>query len=204
MCLPYMGEEAADEPPGSNEIRQLMQGQYFPATVGLLMKQYPDLASKAEDAVFDGVLQFLAKRAAGGVIEHPAAWIRTASRSHLLNLKRRAVRETTDEDLMKRPAPSYQPNVEDKDVLNYLKSLIERWPNARMRVITLLYLEAGYFGEPLSVEEAASSVSAILCEDVPWTSISKTRLRGLERLKTEILTIAEQTGLNPLTGEEVR
>jgi DNA-directed RNA polymerase specialized sigma24 family protein len=196
-------DEEEDMPPGSAAVRLLMENGTLAAIHRWLVRLYPDVSAHAEDAVVDGVVRFLAARASGREINEPAAWIRVTARNRVLNLLERQVgRETEADGLEDFVAQASGPTAEDKDVFRYLKGLIERWPSGRLRVITLLYLEAGCEQEPLSQQEAAEMASAILGEDVPWTVIGKTRQRGFERLRAEILAIASQTGINPVTGEE--
>lgn len=168
-----------------------------------LAKHYPDAGAHIEDAVIDAVVRFLSARSKGKQIDEPAAWIRVAAKNRVLNILERQVgRETGDGALESLTTSTTDPTAEDKDVFQYLKNMIDRWPSGRMRVVTLLYLEAGYEQEPLSQQEAAETASLVLDEDVPWTAIGKTRQRGFERLRAEILAIATQTGINPITGEE--
>lgn len=191
------------EPPGSDEVRQLMQDRTLAVIAGALGKTYPDVSSHVEDAVVEGVVRYLAKRKAGVEIENPAGWIRVTAKNHLLNkLEREIGRETTDENLSSVAESCGEPSLEDRETFQFIKGLVERWESRRLKVVTLLFLEAGYEGEALSHVEAANYARDILGEDVPWTSIGQTRRRGLTRLKAEILTIAEETGFDPITGKE--
>lgn len=192
-----------DEPPGAAEVRLLMKDGDFETIQRWLVKRYPDAKSDIEDAVVDAVVRYMAARAKGKQVSEPAAWVRVAAKNRILNiLERQVARETDADGLVDLPVGSGEPTFEDKDAFHYLKALIERWPSGRLRVVTLLYLEAGYEQEPLSQQESAEMASLILDEDVPWTAIGKTRQRGFERLNAEILEIASQTGINPMTGEE--
>jgi DNA-directed RNA polymerase specialized sigma24 family protein len=200
---PDVTNEQEVEPPGSDEVRRLMRGPTLAVIAGALRKTYPDASSHVEDAVIEGVVSFLAKRKAGVEIENPAGWIRVTAKNYLLNkLEREIGRETTDENLSSFAESRGEPSLEDREMFQFIKGLVERWESRRLKVVTLLFLEAGYEGEPLSQMEAANYASDILGEDVPWTSIGQTRRRGLTRLKAEILTIAEETGFDPITGKE--
>lgn len=191
------------EPPGAAEVRDLMAEGHLETIQRWLVAKFPDATADVEDAVVDAVVRFLTARAKGKQIDEPAAWIRVAARNKVLNiLERQVARETGDDELEDVEVQSSEPTTEDRDAFQYLRTLIERWPSGRLRVVTLLYLEAGYEQEPLSQQEAAEMASLILDDDVPWTAIGKTRQRGFERLRAEILGIASQTGINPITGEE--
>lgn len=180
-----------------------MEDYSLAVIAGILRRDCPDAASHVEDAVVEAVTRYLAKCAVGAEIENPAGWIRVTAARYLLNkLEREIGRETTEEGVSSLEDYSSEPSVEDRDIFRFLKDLVERWESRRMRVVTLLYLEAGYEGETLSHVEAAKDASEILGENVPWTSIGQTRSRGLTRLKAEILAIAEETGFDPITGRE--
>ncbi len=192
-----------DVPPGSSDVRLLMANGDLSTIQHWLAKRYPDADAHIEDAVVDAVVRFLAAKSSGKQIDEPGAWIRVVAKNRVLNILERQIARQTDEDaLVHLACDSAGPTAEDRDVFRYLKNIIDRWPSGRMRVITLLYLEAGYEQEPLSQQEAAEMASLILDEDVPWTAVGKTRQRGFDKLRAEILTIATQTGINPITGEE--
>lgn len=198
-----MSDEEADNPPGSAAVRDLIANGTFQTIIGWLIKKFPDAKADAEDAVVDGVVRFLASRGKGKDIPEPGAWIRVAAANRIRNILRRRIgREASDEYIDDTRASHDEPTLEDKETFAYLRNLIAKWPSERMRVITLLYLEASYEQEPLSQQEAAEIASQILGEDVPWTAVGKTHRRGIERLRAEILAIANETGINPVTGEE--
>jgi DNA-directed RNA polymerase specialized sigma24 family protein len=198
-----VNEEGVDNPPGNAAVRDLMADGTLRTIIGWLIKEFPDAKADAEDAVVDAVVRFLAKRSKGELINEPGGWIRVAAANRIRNLLRRRInRERSDEYLDDGPATFGEPTPADKETFTFLKTLIDRWPSKRMKVITLLYLEAGYEQEPLSQQEAAELASQILGEDVPWTAVGKTHQRGMERLRAEILAIASETGINPITGEE--
>lgn len=196
---------APAEPPGHREVRELMLSDALSPMVRTLRKRYPDAAADAEDAVTDAVAKFLAKRTAGEEMEKPAGWIFVTAKRFLLNkLEREVNRETSDDALADGHSDPPDGEVLDKDTYQFLKGLVERWESRRLSVVTLLYLEAEYENEPLTQQEAAEQASVLLDEDVPWTSVGKTRSRGFVRLREQIRDIARQTGINPIDGRETK
>jgi hypothetical protein len=185
------------EPPGHEEVRALMGDGSLAGVMRHLTSLYPDAASGAEEAVYSAIATYLAKRKNGAVIDEPVNWIFVVAKNYILKCLERRINRETPYDLVFRQA-STEDNVHAGETYEYLKGLVDRWESRRLRVVTALYLESYYIDEPLSQVEAAEQASLLLDEDVPWTSIGKTRARGLQRLREQILQIASDTGINPI------
>lgn len=70
--------------------------------------------------------------------------------------------------------------------LEYLLTLLRRWDNERMALVTELHLRAALAGDPLSPEEAAEIASGVLDEEIRPQTTSVWKHRGLARLAREL------------------
>lgn len=191
------------EPPGNAEVRELMLSDALPRIARVLADKYPTARNDAEDAVYDAVAKYLAKRADQVEIDKPDSYIFITAQNFMLRKVQRQVnRESGEDDTPEGVGEYADTDAIDKDTYQYLRGIVRRWESKRLREVTLLFLEAAYEGEVLTQQEASEQVSVLLDEDVPWASIGKTRSRGFHRLRDEILDIASKTGINPIDGSE--
>ena len=180
-----MTDQPADD--SHHVVEGLLLDGFLAGVATRLGRAYPDARADVEDAVAEAVIRFLAKAGKGELIEKPRDWIFVVAKNDVLRrLQRIKNREVTYE-----PDEDEQTGGPDEEALaddtyKFIVGLVERWPSARLRVVTLLFLESAHLNSPLSYYEAADEASAILDEDVPCKSIGKTKTRGLERLAAEL------------------
>lgn len=166
----------------------LLKDGYLAAVEGALRRDFPDAASEAEDAIAVAVVRLLVASGKGRVLDEPRSWLFKVARNDIVRrLQRVHARQRPyepDEDT--RIVRAAEDDALADEVYKFVRSRIERWEQDRMRVVTLLYVEAAHFGEPLTEDGAATLATDILGEVVPKTSIGNTWRRGFKRLASEV------------------
>jgi hypothetical protein len=159
---------------GSGELDRL---------VGALRQTFPDLAHDVEDAVFGAVGKLL-ERHRERPVEHVGAWLYEVAKNSLLRLGARRAKQPGTE-LVAQPRDPAEV-VYGRETLRLVIRIIDAWENAHIRVVTRLYIEAAWLGEPLSLIEARDQATSILAEELSITSIGTWKSRGFERLAAEL------------------
>jgi len=173
---------------GHDLVLGLLRDGYLAAVEGALRRDFPDAASDAEDAIAVAVVRLLVAFGDGRVSDEPRSWLFTAARNDIVRrLQRLHARQRPyepDEDT--RTVRAAEDEALADEVYKFVRSRIERWEQERMRVVTLLYVEAAHFGEPLTEDGAATLATEILGDVIPKTSIGNTWRRGFKRLASEL------------------
>src|SRR5258708_3391276 len=148
--------------------------------VGALRKTYPDLRDEVEDAIHEA-FHGLRRGRAG---QPPGAWIYKVAPNPLL----RAFRDRRPSSPLD-PAPQAPDPAEiaqGRQTLALIKRIVDGWENAHIRVVTMLYIEATWLGEPLSLLEAQEHAATILDDEISIRSIGTWKARGFDRLVEEL------------------
>jgi hypothetical protein len=175
-------EATADTP--AEQVVSLMGTGEFDRLIGALRNAFPDLRDEAEDAIFEAVAKLL-RRSNERRIEHVSAWIYKVATNHLIRTHHQRARRTDAEpELDEKQDPAEIAH--GRETLALVKRIIVTWENAHIRVVTLLYVEAAWLGEPMSLLEARDLATSILGEELSLGSIGTWKDRGFNRLTAEL------------------
>jgi DNA-directed RNA polymerase specialized sigma24 family protein len=175
-------EPKAELPPDSSveEILHLMASGGLDRLMGTLRSHYPDLRDEVEDAVYEAISRLFRHKP----VQHPSAWIYKVASNYIVHKFRDRTPYLNVEPATGGEDPAEV--VQGRQALALIKKIVERWENAHVRVVTMLYIEAAWLGEPLSLLEARENAASILGEDLSIGSIGTWKARGFDRLVEEL------------------
>jgi len=174
----------------ADEVRKMIAQGFVDGLVRRYEARFVAYAPHVEDVVYDQVEQVV-RRSKEERIEDP--------RRLLVWLVRRRIL-----DLLKRPPGRYGYEAEEGEdwdtpevvaersaLFRAVKELVARWPNRRMRILTELFLDAGFHGEQLSMLDAQTIMREQYGEDMTYDNVKRTVNRGWGRLAAEASEIVQ-------------
>jgi len=171
----------------TEEIEELVREGYFDGVVGRLSARFPNLPwHDVEDAVETAVVTVLKATSEGKVIDEPRGYLYAVALNELRKRAKSGGAAEYDAEIHGRAESSAEDEILGRELFRVIKRLVDKWESGRMRTITLLFLESASEGERLSLVEAARLASEILGEQVPMSSVGKTKERGLRRLAEQL------------------
>lgn len=161
-------------------MTELMQGRFFDLLIGRLHSKFPRHKALAEDAVAQAVEQLALRHE---TIREVEPWLWTVSLHELGKLARRADRYADLGDLPDGEVGDPSEEVLVREAFRVVRQAVQQWDNKRIRVVTLLYLEAAVEMVRLDRAGAARLASEILGEPINPESVSQWRKRGFRDLR---------------------
>jgi DNA-directed RNA polymerase specialized sigma24 family protein len=129
--------------------------------------------------------------------EDLAGYLFVAAKNRLLRaIDARGRLPTTDIDPDTRPDDGSSPDrhYDRKDLYAFLKRLVARWDNERMRTIVEIVLDAAYQDVSLTGAEIAEQAEVLTGEQFSLSSVYDWKNRGLRRLHEELERSVERDG----------
>lgn len=178
------------------EVEAMLADGTLEGITSRLRRDYPVLAAEADGAVGHGV-EKLIRLAQNRTPTRPRAYLAACAHNEMTRMVRRRARELSLETLADRgddedSGQGWQPeqggwSVEEKALLTatyeQLRGHVSTWDTDNVRVVTLLYLEAAFLGEPLPSQDAAALASDLLGYEVDDAFVRTWKSRGFKRLR---------------------
>jgi DNA-directed RNA polymerase specialized sigma24 family protein len=171
------------------DLRHMVDERFPEGLVRVLERRFPS-ANHAdyEDAVSTGFEKLVVK----GPTHNPQGYVTTVAVNAMKQWLRRAAVEQLaveedDEplvDIWLDPTPD---EVIAENAYLFMRELVGRWESRNLKTTTLLVIEAGKLGEPLSSAELAERLEELLVEDILPDTVRQWRKRGLDRLRDELV-----------------
>lgn len=173
-----------DESPISAELIRLIEHGFVDRTVRGLQAKHPDAADDVEDAVATAVVKLVTRFNSGKPpVGDIAGYVYTAARNGVYDAHKRHQRDVEfDPDAHDSMGQSADHDLLQKEAYRAIQQIVRRWPNRNLREYMLLYLDALYYGEPLTIIDAARQLSDIFGEEVNPGSIGTWKRRALAKL----------------------
>ncbi|MDA0640608.1 hypothetical protein [Nonomuraea ferruginea] len=165
------------------EITHLISTGFFDGCVRMLVQSMGVNQADVEDAILDAIVRLLERNARKTPIEDMKKYLYSCARNGLRR-RQKALALSTDAVHLDGEYPSAEQEALSTARYTEMVAHVKTWENARIRVVTLLYLAGIYEGDPLTITEVATQASDILGESVEANSIGTWRKRGLDRLAT--------------------
>ena len=172
-----------DESQHGADVVRLMEEGFLDGVVRLLRSQNPDAGDDVEDAVANAVLKLVTRTTNGAPVTDVRAYLFTAARNGVYDAHARMRRledfDPERHDVLGLPADHA---LLQKEAYRAVQTLVRRWPNRNLREYMLLYLDALYQDEPLTLTDAAEKLSDLFGEQVNLLSIGTWKRRALAKL----------------------
>lgn len=102
-----------------------------------------------------------------GAVRHPRGYLIVAVRNTLRNVLRRLVPEELDGNEPGLAArPTHDERLFANELLELVRSKLNHWPNRQMAVVTLSYIEAAFYDEPIDPEGIQQIVLDTLGDEI--------------------------------------
>ena len=181
--LPYV-EAPTTRPKLLEELEKLTRERFPEGLARRLEHRFRDTGLDVDAAVGDAI-EIMVKKANTLQVDNARAYLTAVA----TNLLRRAATQQAALSFDDRDDVAEE-SAEDEalrtEIFRYVKGLVGRWENVRMRATTLLVLDATFLGEPLTTAELAEQLEDIVGEEVSLVAVRKWKQRGLERLADEL------------------
>ncbi len=185
------------ESPTASLLEALFQDGSLERIYRGLRTQIPSATiEEVQDAVGHAVVATLRARPSTPP-EEPAGYLFVAAKRRLLSaIDARGRLSTADVDPDTQPDGSSRPEdqFDCKDLFNFLKRLVARWDNERMRTIVELVLDAANEGVSMTGQELAEAAESLTGETYSLSSVYDWKVRGLRRLHEELERSVERDG----------
>jgi DNA-directed RNA polymerase specialized sigma24 family protein len=192
-------EGAASLNPGIVADVEAMLGDGFvEGLVRRLCRDFPALSSEGMGAVGHAVEKMIVRPVAP---TNPRGYLAASAYNEMKRLIRKRARtesldalEAHDED----GRPGWAPadprfTVEEQALLrstyDQLRAHVETWETENVKVVTLLYLEAAFDGEPLTSSDAAELTGELLGYEVDDAFVRTWKSRGFKKLRDYVTAL---------------
>ncbi len=171
------------------EADAMLRDGYIEGLARNIRRAFPSLGEEATAAIGHAVERLILRPVAP---REPRRYLATSAYNEMRGLARRRGRydsldALSDSDGNVSELQDQAWTVEEQALLDAtyreLRAVVESWETDHVRVVTLLYLEAAYEGEPLSSEDAADLVADVLGEDVDADFVRTWKSRGFRKLR---------------------
>ena len=156
---------------------------------GSLLRQVPGASREdVQDAVAAAVLACLSVRV-GEQPDDPAAYLFIAAKRELQRILAKSGRLPVDSrnpDGWSGKGDAPDQGVDFGDLLRFVKRLISRWDNQRMRAIIEMVLESAVEGVELRGEQLKQQVEDAIGETISTSTFYDLKNRGLRRLRLDL------------------
>lgn len=182
-----LGEELSGPTDLEGEITRLMATGFFDGCVRMLGRSMRADQADVEDAILDSIVRLLERGAKKAPVEDVQKYLYSCARNGLRRRQKAlalsAAAEHTDGE-----HPSAEQEALSSARYDGIVAHVKTWENARIRVVTLLYLAGIYEGDPLTTAEVATMTGDILGEEIEVKSVGTWRKRGFDRLATFVMS----------------
>lgn len=192
-------EGAASLNPGIVADVEVMLGDGFvEGLVRRLCRDFPALSSEGTDAVGHAVEKMIVKPVAP---TNPRGYLAASAYNEMKRLVRKRARTESLEALAAHDGdgrPGWTPadpgfTVEEQALLratyDQLRADVETWETENVKVVTLLYLEAAFDGEPLTSSDAAELTGELLGYEVDDSFVRTWKSRGFKKLRDYVTAL---------------
>lgn len=173
-----------EDPPVASEVVRLIKTGWFDRTVNRLQRQHPGI--DVADAVGTAVLKLVTRSLMKEPIDDVAGYLYQTAVHGVYDahekLQRHPDVEYGTDELDTSLGPDQDHELLKKEAYRALQRLVRGWPNRNMREYILLWIDACYFQEPLTLADAARKLTDILGEPVNVGSVGQWKRRGLAKL----------------------
>jgi hypothetical protein len=190
--VPVLNESLA------SEAEAMLRDGLIEGLARRLRRDFPSLADEATAAIGQAVERLVTRPSAP---DNPRGYLAASAYNEMKRLARRAARTTSLDALRRDSDLAFDPvdpawTVEETALLDTVyrevRAFVESWETAHVRVVTLLYVEAAYEGEPLSSDDAAVLAAEILGEEVDAAFVRTWKSRGYRRLRQWVVEALER------------
>jgi hypothetical protein len=179
------------------QVEQMLREGFIEGLTISLRHKYPTLAEEAGGAVAHAVEKLIIR---GTAPDQPRNYLASSAYNDMKRTARRQARLASLDAEAESPSPRQFADkawtVEEQALIDEaykeLKTHVEMWETDHVRVVTLLYLEAAYRGEPLASTDAAQLTGDILGEEIDAAFVRTWWSRGKRRLKDYV--VAKEAG----------
>jgi hypothetical protein len=179
------------------EAEAMLRDGTLEGLVRRLRRDFPALASEADAAVGHGVARLIVRSQAP---DDPRGYLAASAYNEMKRIGRQKARCGSLEALAvdQDDRPGWEPaqggwTVEEQTLLRATYDLlcahVAIWDTENVRVVTLLFLEAAFLGEPLPSAAAAELASGLLGYEVDASFVRTWKSRGFRKLRDFIATI---------------
>jgi hypothetical protein len=195
--LPSMSDEESLNQSLVAEVESMLRDGTVEGLARQLMSSFPGLAAEAESAIGHAVEKLIVRPNGP---RDCSAYLAACAYNEMKRLARRCVRHESlealaerDEDWLDWELADSGPTVEEQAlrrvVYDILRSHVAKWETENVQVVTLLYLEAAYEGEPLPSDAASELASELLGYEVDANFVRTWKSRGFKKLREFVATL---------------
>ncbi|HEV2943999.1 MAG TPA: sigma-70 family RNA polymerase sigma factor [Solirubrobacteraceae bacterium] len=171
------------------QCEELLREHFPDGLVRTLGRTFPgSRQDDCEDATSEAFAKMIRK---GRALENPRGYVTTVAMNEMRRVLVKAAREQLPEsqDEEGKADAWADPTAEEaigEAVFRFVRGIVEKWESRNLRLATLVVLEAGKLGEPLSSAELAEELEHQLGDDVSPDTARQWRKRGLDRLREQL------------------
>lgn len=184
-------DEYEEEEPPARTIEEIVSGWTSPKGREFLdgvhrrfTQQFRDQLGEAdiEEAIARVIDKMLAKPSPVA-LRYPEGYLIKSVQNTLRNALRRIIPgELPDDDLLADRRVSPEERELAAELLEMVRRRVNQWTNRNMAVVTMAYVEAHYYGEPIDTEAIQQIVLDTTGEDLTRTNVTTLLSRGRARL----------------------
>lgn len=168
----------------ADEVAGWLSDGYIDGVVQRFKREYRRYDRDVEDAV-SAAVEKLIKRAGRGPVGDPKGYFYVIVRNGLNDAARRLVHsELPEDDLLGGNSDEY--HIFAKELIGLVRKKVDGWPNKQMAIVTIAYIEAAYYDEPLAPEDVQQIVADTLGDEISRTNVSTLWNRGRTRLAEQL------------------
>lgn len=196
------------------EVERMLRDGTIEGLTIRLRRAFPTLAADADGAVGHAVEKLVVRPVAP---TNPGAYLTASARNEMTRLVRERARHHSLEALSggrdDEFGTGWEPaaggwTVEEQALLTAtyerLRTHVQTWDTENLRVVTLLFLEAAFVGEPLPSKDAAEIAGDVLGYEVDDNFVRTWKSRGFKLLRTYVKDADTAERHDPLDREEIR
>lgn len=180
------------------DVEAMLRNGTIEGLVRRLKRDFPALASEATGAVGHGVEKLIVRDT---VPDEPRRYLAACAYNEIKRIARQRVRDVSLEALGSEdhdargawepedPAWTVEEQALLRTAFDLLRAQVETWETENVRVVTLLYLEAAFEGEPIPSQVASEIVGELLGYDVDDSFVRTWKSRGFKRLRNYVAAV---------------
>lgn len=180
------------------DVEAMLRDGYVEGLARRLCRDFPALASEATGAVGHAVEKMVLRPVAP---TNPRGYLAASAYNEMKRLVRKRARMESLEALAADDEdghPGWTPvdpgfTVEEQALLratyDQLRAEVETWETDNVKVVTLLYLEAAFDGEPLTSTDAAELAGELLGYEVDDSFVRTWKSRGFKKLRDYVTAL---------------
>lgn len=193
MCLDGMSPESEEEVPPPDTIEKIVERWLDEKFLdGVHRKFSIQFSGQLDDADVEDaiarVIEKMLRNPSPVALRNPEGYFFTSVRNTLRNALRRLIPgelpedESGEAERLARRQVTPEEQALAADLLEMVRRHINLWKNRNMAVVTLTYIEAAYYGEPIDPEYVQQVVLDTTGEEIIRSNVSTLLNRGRARL----------------------